>query len=378
MIDSFITKPYPMKLVSSLLNTKLFSSIPHAYPIVVISDSRVGKYVLPPIIEFIESLGYKVITLIFPQGEQNKTWNNFISLQNQLIDNHISSSSPIFGIGGGVVLDIAGFLSSTYCRGMPLFFIPTTLLAMIDASIGGKNGVNFRGLKNRLGTFYPPQEVWICPALLATLPKQEWICGISEAIKHGFIASASLWNFISDHRENLFKSPKILEEFIKRNCQVKADIVTKDPKDQNLRKILNFGHTLAHAIETLSQGYIPHGFAVSVGMIIEMKIALAMGKVNQGDLLQQLSHILTCFHLPTSVKDLRNLIPQHLQKEFHTENIIRILGYDKKNLSTKAIRIITIEHLGHAETHHDSYYITPSMDILYKIIQEEFHVMCYN
>lgn len=378
MIDKFLDHPHTVKLVSNFLDKRLFSSIPQDHPIVIVSDSYVKTRLLPSAIEFMESLGYSVIVLSFPPGEQNKTWEVFLSLHNQLINNHVSSSSPILGIGGGIVLDIAGFLASTYCRGTPLFFIPTTLLAMIDASIGGKNGINFLGFKNRLGTFYPPQEVWICPKFLETLPRKEWMHGIAEAIKHGCIADASLWDFISGHREHLFTSPNILEEFIKRNCQAKAGIVVQDPKDKHLRKTLNFGHTLAHAIETLSQGYIPHGYAVSVGMILEAKIAWEMGKVRQGDLLELLSHMLRSFHLPTSLFDLRDLLPHRLYQEFQKDKIIRVLGYDKKNLSTRAIRIVIIERLGRASACHGAYCATPSMDILNKIIQEEAHAMCYS
>ncbi|ANG65805.1 3-dehydroquinate synthase [Chlamydia gallinacea 08-1274/3] len=378
MIHPFLTQPHPMQLVTNLFNNKLFSSISRAYPIVIVSDYQVRDQVLPPIIEFMESLGYRVVVLTFPPGERNKTWETFLSLHNHLIDNNIPSSSPIFGIGGGVSLDIAGFLASTYCRGLPLFFIPTTLLAMIDASIGGKNGVNFRGLKNRLGTFYLPQEVWIHPQCLATLPQQEWTNGIAEAIKHSCIANTSLWEFMDTYRTDLCTSPEILEEFIKRNCQVKAEIVAKDPKDKNLRKILNFGHTFAHAIETLSQGYIPHGHAVSVGMVIEMKIAVAMGKVKQTNLLELVSHKLTSFHLPTSLAELRKFLPQHLRKEFHKNNLMHFLQYDKKNPSTKAIRIVILEQLGRASTCDGAYCASPCKDILNQIIQEEFHVMCHN
>ncbi|WP_348662934.1 3-dehydroquinate synthase [Chlamydia vaughanii] len=377
MIENFITEPHNVKFVEHFFNQKLFSTISSAYPVVIITDLRVGEEILPPILDFMDTLGYKVILLTFPPGEQNKTWEIFISLQNQLVDQDVSLGSTILGIGGGIVLDMAGFLASTYCRGIQLFLIPTTITAMIDASIGGKNGINLRGLKNRLGTFYPPKDVWICPEFLETLPKQEWSNGISEAIKHGCVADAYLWEFLHNYSDMLFTSSEILKEFIKRNCLIKAAIVTKDLKDKHLRKILNFGHTIAHAIETLSKGYINHGLAVSVGMMIEMKISLESGIMKNPYLLEQLYNLLKRFDLPTTLEDLRMLIPQHLHKGFYNpENIIHTLGYDKKNLSKKAVRMIMIEHLGRVAPFGGTYCASPNIDILYEVLRNECHVMC--
>ncbi|MEF9497428.1 3-dehydroquinate synthase [Chlamydia sp. 04-14] len=379
MIENFISDPHNVKLVENFFNKKLFSSISTNFPIVIISDLHVAEEILPPILDFMDSLGYKVILLTFPPGEKNKTWEIFISLQNQLVDQDVSLGSTIIGIGGGIVLDMAGFLASTYCRGVQLFLIPTTMTAMIDASIGGKNGINLRGLKNRLGTFYPPKDVWICPEFLATLPKKEWFHGISESIKHGCIADAYIWEFLHNYSDMLFSSREILNEFIKRNCMIKAAIVAKDPKDKNLRKILNFGHTIAHAIETLSKGYIPHGLAVSVGMMIEMRISLESGIMKNPYLIEQLYNLLKHFYLPTTLEELRSLIPQHLHNGFYNpENIIHTLGYDKKNLSKKAVRMVMIEHLGRVAPYNGTYCATPKMDILYEVLKSECHVMCNN
>ncbi|QXE26917.1 3-dehydroquinate synthase [Chlamydia buteonis] len=379
MIKNFISNPHNIKLIGDFFNKKLFSSISTDYPIVIITDFQVAKEILPPILDFINSLDYKVIPLSFPPGEKNKTWEIFISLQNQLVDQDIPLGSTIIGIGGGVVLDMAGFLASTYCRGIPLFLVPTTMTAMIDACIGGKNGINLRGLKNRLGTFYPPKDVWICPEFLSTLPKKEWFYGISEAIKHGCIADAYIWEFLHNYSEMLFSSREILSEFIKRNCLIKAAIVSKDPYDKHLRKILNFGHTIAHAIETLSQGYLPHGLAVSVGMMIETKISLESGIMKNLSLPEQLHHLFKRFHLPTTLEELRDLIPQHLHNEFYNpENIIHALGYDKKNLSKKAIRMVMIEHLGRAASCNGVYCTVPKMDILYEILKSECYAVCNN
>ncbi|CAH64140.1 3-dehydroquinate synthase [Chlamydia abortus] len=379
MIENLISHPHHIKLVGDFFNKKLFSSISTDHPLVILTDVQVAKEILPPIVDFIHSLDYTVVPLSFPSGEKNKTWETFISLQNQLIDHDIPLGSTMIGIGGGVVLDMVGFLASTYCRGIPLFLVPTTMTAMIDACIGGKNGINLRGLKNRLGTFYLPQDVWICPEFLSTLPKKEWLYGISEAIKHGCIADASIWEFLHNYGDMLFSSREILSEFIKRNCLVKAAIVAKDPHDQHLRKILNFGHTIAHAIETLSQGCLPHGLAVSVGMMIETKISLESGIMKNPALLEQLHHLSKRFHLPTTLEELRDLIPQHLHHEFYDpENIIHALGYDKKNLSKKAIRMVMMEDAGKATSCNGIYCTVPKMAILYEILKSECYAMCNN
>ncbi|WP_201457083.1 3-dehydroquinate synthase [Chlamydia sp. 17-3921] len=378
MINTIITQPHSAKLVNKFFTKKLFSSISIAYPVVIITDHNIEHLVLPPVLDYMKSLGYEVILLSFPPGEQQKNWENFISLQNQLVEQGISTGSSVLGFGGGTVLDMTGFLASTYCRGMQLYLIPTTITAMIDACIGGKNGINFRGLKNRLGTFYLPKDVWICPEFLSTLSRQEWHYGIAEAIKHGCIADVYLWEFLDSHSSTLFSSPQILGEFIKRNCQIKAAITIEDPQDRNRRKILNFGHSIAHAIETLSKGYVNHGQAVSIGMMVEMKLSLISGVMKNSQLLDQLCTLLKKFDLPTTFEDLRTIIPQHLQKNFyHPENIIHTLGYDKKNLSKKALRIVMIEHLGRAASFEGAYCTSPNKEILYKVLQDECNLMCH-
>ncbi|EPP34577.1 3-dehydroquinate synthase [Chlamydia ibidis] len=379
MIENIVNNPHIVKLVHNFFHKKLFSSIPTSSPLVIITDDCVKDKVIPPITDFLKSIGYEVNILSFPPGEQNKTWETFISLQNQLVEMNISPGATMIGIGGGIVLDMAGFLASTYCRGMRLFLVPTTITAMIDSSIGGKNGINFRGLKNRLGTIYLPKSVWICPEFLSTLPRHEWHNGIAEAIKHGCIADAYLWEFLENYSETLFSSPPVLNEFIKRNCLIKSAIVAQDLKNRGIRKILNFGHSIGHAIETLSFGYVSHGLSVSVGMVIEMKISLRSGIMKNPQLIDKLSCLLSKFHLPTHLKDLSSLIPEEFQKNvFCPQNIIHTLSYDKKNLIKYCPKIVMLEHLGKVASFNGTYCIAPKIDLLYQILSEECHVMCNN
>nr|WP_231911711.1 3-dehydroquinate synthase [Chlamydia serpentis] len=378
MSETIITTPHTIKLVSNFFQKKLFSSIPTTYPLVIITDELTQQYVLSRILDHIKALGYQVVVLTFPSGEPNKTWETFISLQYQLVDQNITPKSSIIGIGGGIVLDMTGFLAATYCRGLPLYLIPTTITAMIDASIGGKNGINLLGIKNRLGTFYLPKEVWMCPEFLSTLPREQWHYGIAEAIKHAFIADAYLWEFLNSHSKMLFSSPQILYEFIKRNCQIKAAIVADDPYDLHIRKILNFGHSIAHAIETLSKGTINHGQAVSVGMMIETKVSLAEGVMQNPQLIDQLEKLLKRFELPSTLKELKHIVPEHLHDSlYNPENIIYTLGYDKKNFSKHELKMIMIEHLGRAAPFNGTYCSSPNMEILYDILWSECHAMCH-
>lgn len=379
MIKEILTQPHRAKLVSNFFSKELFSSLSLKNPLVIITDHHIQQLHLPPIISHLKLLGYKVLVLAFTPGEQSKTFEVFLSLQQQLIDLGISSGTPILGWGGGVVLDIAGFVAATCCRGVPLYLVPTTLTAMIDASIGGKNGINLQGVKNRLGTVYLPKDVWICPEFLSTLPQHEWSYGIAEAIKHGVIADPYIWEFLHTHHQEVFSSPKPLKELILRNCQVKAAIVKEDLHDRCRRKILNFGHSIAHAIEALSEGHVPHGKAVSVGMMIETQLSLACGVLWSPQVLKDLRTLLKLFHLPTTLEELRTSIPQSLHEHvYHPGNLMRILHYDKKNPSPKEFNMVMIERLGKAASFQGTYCASPRREVLLKVLENECSLMRYN
>lgn len=204
----------------------------------------------------------------FPAGEAQKTRKTKERLEDLLIAHGFSRDSVIIGLGGGVVTDLTGFLASTYCRGVPLILIPTTVMGMVDASIGGKNAVNTENGKNMIGTIYPPQKIIWDFDFLKTLPKKEIWNGRVEMIKHGLIADADFFKDL----------PSLdLKEAIIWGAEIKRRIIAEDPLDHNQRHILNFGHTIGHALEILSDYKLSHGEAVALGIVIESRLSLELG-----------------------------------------------------------------------------------------------------
>jgi 3-dehydroquinate synthase len=216
--------------------------------------------------------------LILQPGETIKSRAIKEKIEDALIERGWGRESCLVAIGGGALIDLAGFVSATYCRGIPYVSVPTTLLAMTDAAIGGKTGVNVEEAKNWIGAFHHPQKVFIDLSLLKTLPDKEFLYGLSETIKHGLIANSELFSFLETHVEDILnRRSSVLEEMVMRSCSIKKAIVEKDPYEkEGYRRILNFGHTIGHAIETLSGYQCPHGQAVLMGMRIEAEIAKQM------------------------------------------------------------------------------------------------------
>lgn len=223
--------------------------------------------------------------IIIPEGEQHKNLTTAAMVWEQLALKKATRNSVLINFGGGVLCDLGGFVASTYMRGMRFVNIPTTLLCMVDASIGGKTGINLQGLKNYIGTFQPAYYVCISTPLLITLPREILVNGWAEVIKHGIISGNPLWNICNDGIADA-KSMDWLS-IVKLNLEVKSAVVEKDPNETELRKILNFGHTLGHALETAflkNNSFISHGAAVAAGMQIESMIAAEQGMLSHSEL----------------------------------------------------------------------------------------------
>jgi 3-dehydroquinate synthase len=220
--------------------------------------------------------------IVVKTGEINKNLSTMDMIYDRLIEMGADRKSFIIGFGGGVVTDIAGFAASTFMRGIDFGFIPTSLLAMVDASIGGKNGVNHRMYKNMIGNFNQPEFVLIDSEFLSTLPGEEYINGMAEAIKHLLIADKHGFDYYSGNVESfLNKNENMISSFLCSQTKIKVDIVNRDERESGERKKLNFGHTFGHAIEKLSG--IKHGFAVSIGMVIAAKISHKLGFLSLKD-----------------------------------------------------------------------------------------------
>ncbi len=221
--------------------------------------------------------------LAVPAGERYKTRESWATLTDALLDQGFGRDSALVGVGGGVVGDLAGFVAATYQRGIPFLLVPTTLLAMLDASVGGKTGVDTPHGKNLIGAFHPPATVVIDPAVLRTLPEREFRHGLAEAVKHGLIADADYLGWIEAHADGLLarELPR-LTALIRRSVEIKAAVVGADEREGGQRAILNAGHTVAHALEQVSQYGIAHGEAVALGLVAEAAMGERLGVTAAG------------------------------------------------------------------------------------------------
>lgn len=255
------------------------------------------------------------LVIEIPRGEAHKSLQSLDDIFEKLIEAEFDRTSFILGIGGGIVCDMSGFIATIFMRGIEFGFVSTTLLSQVDASVGGKNGVNFRGYKNMIGTFSLPKFV-ICELnILRSLPAHELLSGMGEVIKHGAIASESLFSYIERHLDALQKyDATVLETFVYESIVIKSSIVSSDVKESGARRIFNFGHTFGHAIEKITK--MPHGYAVSVGMAMAAKLSVLKGKMKQNEC-DRLLALLTATGLPTTC-DARN------------EDILDAMKCDKK------------------------------------------------
>ncbi|PHV71137.1 3-dehydroquinate synthase [Sporanaerobium hydrogeniformans] len=264
--------------------------------ICIITDSHVAPFYLEVVARELMPLA-PVISTIFEAGEAYKNSQTVAKLYESLIEHGLDRSSLIIALGGGVVGDMAGFVAATYMRGIGFVQVPTTVLAQNDSSIGGKVGIDFMSYKNMVGAFYNPLLVYSNVGTLHSLPKREIIGGLAEAIKHGLIANEALFYLIKDKREALLKGElAILEEMTEISCKVKCEVVEADQKEQGLRRILNFGHTLGHAIETLSHFNYSHGESVAYGMAMAAFISFKRGYL-QKEALKEIISVCQSFGL---------------------------------------------------------------------------------
>jgi 3-dehydroquinate synthase len=237
--------------------------------------------------------------LTFPAGEESKSRDSWARLTDMLLERRYGRDSGIIGVGGGVTGDLAGFVAATYMRGIPYLQVPTTLLAMVDASVGGKTGVNTPNGKNLIGAFFPPVAVIADPLVLTTLPDREYRAGLAEAVKHGLIADVKYFAWMESNSPSLIgRDPEIVTQLVRRSVELKAEIVSRDEREAGQRAILNAGHTVAHSLEQLSGFRLPHGEAVALGLIVECALAEQLG-VAVGGVGERVTSLLGGLGLPT-------------------------------------------------------------------------------
>jgi 3-dehydroquinate synthase len=244
-----------------------------APPVAVISDRRVARLHSAAVLDSLASAGLVPVLLTTTPGERAKTWIVVQRLARELLTRGAHRRTPVIALGGGVVGDLAGFLASIWMRGLPFIQVPTTLLAMVDAAIGGKTAIDLAEGKNLLGTFHQPRIVVIDPEFLRTLPRAERLNGLAEVLKAGFIRDRALLTHLAAIKTKLFKDEAELTETIYRAAAIKAQVVSQDEREGDLRRILNFGHTLGHGLEQASRFRLAHGRAVAWGMVAALTLS---------------------------------------------------------------------------------------------------------
>ncbi|MBL4901426.1 3-dehydroquinate synthase [Desulfocapsa sp. AH-315-G09] len=296
---------------------------------VVISDEYVAKLYGTTLMATLEQAGITVEMLTFPRGEASKNLQVFAELSSKLAQMGVDRSSGLIAFGGGVTGDLVGFLAATYMRGIPFVQIPTTLLAQVDSSVGGKTGVDIPEGKNLVGAFYQPKVVYIDTAVLTTLPVEELLGGVAEVIKYGVIRDYQFYCFLEKNLDAILAlNPVVIQEMIRTCCKIKAEVVAEDEREADLRRILNFGHTIGHAVEAASDFSLIHGHAVAIGMVAALRLAVSSGLCKRKEA-GRVATLIHSFGLPTE-------IPEGMDRE-------RIKSYiktDKKSIAGSVFYIL--------------------------------------
>lgn len=303
--------------------------------ICIVTDSNVGPLYAGKVKECLESTGNLVYIYIFPAGEANKTLNTVEDVYEYLILNKFDRTDMLAALGGGVVGDLTGYTAATYLRGINFIQIPTSLLAQVDSGIGGKTGVDFRSYKNMVGAFHMPKLVYMNTATLKSLSQRLFNSGMGEIIKHGLIKNSEYYRWLGENTDKIINlDDDTLEEMIYGSCIIKKNVVEKDPTEKGERALLNFGHTLGHAIEKLMDFGLYHGECVTLGMIAALKISQSRGKITEQELEDALS-LFEKYSFPLTVTGIK------------AEDVVKVSKNDKKMVSGK-VKFILLEHIGNA------------------------------
>src|SRR3989344_3144066 len=304
-----------IKNLASLIDCANYSNA------LIVADTNIPKVLLE---QLQLALLIKSFKVSFPGGDNQKNIENVQKIWQALVNFGCDRKSLVINIGGGMIGDLGGFAAATHMRGIDFLQIPTTLLSQVDASVGGKLGINFLQIKNLIGSFQQPIAVIIDVDTLASLPKREFISGFAEIIKHGAIVDKNYFQDVTSKKPQDYSQEELIE-IIRKSCEIKASIVSGDEKENNSRKLLNFGHTIGHAIESLSletPSPLLHGEAVSIGMFVEARISQILGLISTPDL-ELIKQVLINANLPIS------------PSRYKTNKILDKIKSDKKNVSGK-------------------------------------------
>ncbi len=329
---------YPIVIAAGLLsacgNVILQSGIGSRF--VVVTDENVEVHYSEPVIHSLRQAGLAAEKIVIPAGEAHKTLATFEQIINRMLELKCDRQTVMLALGGGVVGDLAGFVAASYMRGIPLVQAPTTLLAQVDASIGGKVGVNHRLGKNMIGAIHQPRLVLIDPATLVTLPQREVVAGLAEIVKHAAIWDADYFDELTANLSAILAlDQKVLVEVIRRSCEIKSTIVSRDERETGVRGLLNFGHTVGHALEAATAFQsLRHGEAVWLGMLAEADIARA-------------SHYLPAADFTRFEKFLRSIPLSIHSGGISMDELEYLMARDKK-ATAGAVRMVMLQKLGAA------------------------------
>jgi 3-dehydroquinate synthase len=308
----------------------------------IVSNPTVFALYGERVTDSIKKAGFDLEHVIIPDGEEYKNLETLKRIYDELLKQRLDRKSALIALGGGVVGDITGLAAATYMRGISYVQIPTTLLAQVDSSVGGKTGVDHKLGKNMIGAFWQPGLVLIDPATLKTLPKKQLLAGLAEVIKYGVIYDSELFEFLEANRERIFNlDDKAITYIIRRSCEIKAEVVSKDERESGLRAILNYGHTIGHAIETAT-GYTRylHGEAVAIGMHLEAKLSQLLKGIDDGQVFR-IKALIDSYGLPSEIP-----------VDINRDDIISSMQLDKKAVAGK-LKFILPESIGAVKIRED-------------------------
>lgn len=329
-------RSYPIYAGNNLLGNKnLFSKHIKSRQVMVVSNTTVAPLYLEGLMQSLQ--GFHTDAVILPDGEQYKTLDAVNEIISALLAKGFARDSCLIALGGGVVGDITGFTAACYQRGVDFIQLPTTVLAQVDSSVGGKTGVNHIAGKNMIGAFHQPQAVIADTSVLNTLADKEVSAGLAEVIKYGLIRDAKFFAWLEDNTEKLVhREPEALAYIVEQSCKNKADVVAEDERESGIRATLNFGHTFGHAIETgLGYGKWLHGEAIALGMLMAADLSKRMGWLDSA----------TCQRLETILLQLN--LPVTLPEHFAPEKMRALMSVDKK-VKAGVLSLVLLKNIGEA------------------------------
>ena len=328
---------YPIYIGTGLIQQiKYFEPHIKGQHIVIVSNTTVAPLYAEVLQKTLSPLNKKISLLILPDGEVYKAWGTLNKIFDHLIEHQADRSTTLIALGGGVIGDMTGFAAATYMRGIPFIQVPTTLLAQVDSSVGGKTGINHPAGKNMIGAFWQPTAVIADVDTLKSLPSRELSAGLAEVIKHGAIADAHFFSWLEKniHALNQYQV-QALAYVVQRSCEIKAHVVMQDERESGIRAILNFGHTFGHAIETaLGYGVWLHGEAVGCGMVMASRLSVQRGYISE-EIFKRIVDLIAAAQLPI------------VQPQIEAEKFFELMQSDKKVYAGE-IRCVLLRALGEA------------------------------